>query len=308
VGPAAANRAEINGQGSADQVEARSASAPAPAARIAAMSSSHPAPRTALVTGASSGIGREFAVRLAHRGYGVVLVARRAEELDRLAGDLRARFAVRTEVLPADLTKDDDVHKVAERLGGSPGGLPGVDVLVNNAGVGASGPFAKQVPADFERLQDLNMRSLVRLTHAALPGQIALRREYERPVGVINISSMAGLLPGMPGGATYAASKAFVRSFSESVALEVARHGVRVTAVLPGYVPTEMTLGMQGRNLPRVIWVSPERVVAEGLRAFALGRTRVVPGLQYKVADALLGVVPQGLLGRITAQAMRRLG
>jgi uncharacterized protein len=271
------------------------------------MSPAHLAPRTALVTGASSGIGREFAVQLARRGYDVVLVARRAEELQRLARELQADFGVRTEALTADLTDDAEVHKVADRLREPGEGATVVDVLVNNAGVGASGPFVDQDPRDVERLHDLNMRALVRLTHAALPGQIAMRRERERPVGVINISSMAGLLPGMPGGANYAASKAFVRSFSESVALEVARHGVRVTAVLPGYVPTAMTQGMQSLDLPRLIWVSPERVVAEALRAFALGRTRVVPGLQYKVADALLGVVPQGLLGRVTAQAMRRL-
>lgn len=243
--------------------------------------------RRALVTGASSGIGDAFARALAARGCDLVLVARRGDRLEKLAADLGPQ-GVMAEVLPADLAEADGQEAVARRLRDAE--AP-VDLLVNNAGLGLTGAFAGNDPAAIDRVVAVNMTAVVRLTHAALPGMIARRRG-----GVINVGSVAGLLPGAPNFATYAASKAFVRTFTEGVAAETRRTGVRVTCVLPGYVRTEMTTDLQERGMPGPAWVSRERVVAEALRALAAGRPMVVPGAQYKTVDGLLRLLPRTLV------------
>ena len=111
---------------------------------------------------------------------------------------------------------------------------------------------------------------------------------------MINVASMAGLLPAAPGGAVYSASKAYVLSLTDTLAVEAARHGVRVTAVLPGYVRTDMTRSLQEKGAPDIAFVPRERVVTDSLRGWASGRTRVVPGAQYKAVNALLHALPQG--------------
>ncbi|GAB3206535.1 SDR family NAD(P)-dependent oxidoreductase [Marinactinospora thermotolerans] len=263
--------------------------------------------RTALITGASSGIGEEYARQLAQRGFSLVLVARRGDRIADLAAELTDRHGVRVESLAADLAEEEGLLRVEERLraDGTVEQAP-VDLLVNNAGRGASDGLAGQDVAAIDGMIELNVRALTRLTRAVLPVQID-RREAgitDRPMGVINVASMAGLLPASPLGAVYAATKAYVVSFSESVALEAAPHGLKVTVVLPGFVRTDMTRSMQESGAPDIAFVPKERVVTDSLRAWAAGMARVVPGPQYRAASWVLRAVPHGVFRGI-ARRMR---
>ncbi|WP_028649181.1 SDR family oxidoreductase [Nocardiopsis sp. CNT312] len=254
--------------------------------------------RTTLVTGASSGIGEEFARRAAQRGHGLVLVARRATLLDDLAEDIRETYGTPVEVLPADLSTREGVAAVAERLSADGrSGAPPVDLLVNNAGRGDGGVFAEQDPEDIDHMIDVNVRAVLCLTRAVLPVQIARRAAGETVrMGVINVSSLAGEPAANPGGAVYGGGKKFVTLWSESVAAEVRKKGVHVTAVLPGFVRTDMTRAVQERGLPEFAFVSKAQIVRDALRAWSAGRSRVVPGAQYKTADGLLRVLPRSVV------------
>ncbi|MES9542772.1 SDR family oxidoreductase [Spirillospora sp. NPDC049024] len=235
--------------------------------------------RTALVTGASSGIGESFARLLARRGTDLVIVARRSDLLDGLARDLVERYRVAVEVLAADLTDPAQRAEVEGRLRAEP-----VELLVNNAGYGAFGAFA-ELPLDDHLAQiELNVAALVRLTHAALPGMIARGRG-----GVLNVASMAGFAPS-PGSATYGATKAYVASFSESLHSEVSGKGVHVTALCPGFTRTD------DEAPANALWLRREDVARAGLEAVSTGRALCVPGMQYKAALPALRLVPRPLL------------
>jgi short-subunit dehydrogenase len=220
----------------------------------------------ALVTGASSGIGAEFAKQLSARGYGVILVARRADRLEQLASELPGS----AHVVACDLVRDAGALSglVAER------GLE-VDVLVNNAGFGTHGRFTEIDPTrDAEQVR-LNCEAVVTLTHAFLPGMIERHRG-----GVITVASTAGMQP-IPYEATYSASKAFARTFSDALSGELRGTGVRVLCVNPGPVPTEwqQVAGYDPDYLPPVPGkISAEQVARESLRAFERGRRTIIPG------------------------------
>jgi short-subunit dehydrogenase len=254
--------------------------------------------RTALVTGASSGIGERLARLLAADGCDLIVVARRAERLDLLAAELRDAHHVRVEVLAADLTTPDGLLAAESRLADP--GRP-VELLANNAGFGLSGSFADLPASGAEAQIRLNVLALARLTHAVLPGM--LQRGHG---GVLNVSSMAGLLVS-PGGATYAATKAFVTSFSESLHAEVAGRGVHVTALCPGLTRTEFDAeGHEGAaSAPSFAWLDADRVARAGLDAVAAGRPLSVPGAQYKAIAGLARVVPRRVL-RTAGKALRR--
>jgi short-subunit dehydrogenase len=261
-------------------------------------SSSAAAVRTALVTGASSGIGEEFARRLAQRGYRLVVVARREDALHALAGEIGERYGTTVETLPADLGTREGVETVAARLRqDGTGAVPAVDLLVNNAGRGDGGPFAEQDPDGIDAMIDLNVRAVLHLTRAVLPVQIA-RREAGEDVrlGVVNVSSLAGEPVANPGGSVYGGGKKFITLWSESVSAEVRGKGVHVTVVLPGFVRTDMTRRVQEQGLPEFAFVAKELIVREALRAWSAGRSQVVPGGQYKAADGLLRVLPRSLV------------
>lgn len=252
----------------------------------------------ALVTGASSGIGRAIAVRLAADGTALVLVARRAELLDSLADELRAAHGVDVEVLVADLTDPVDLASVEKRLRAD----PPVDLLVNNAGVGAQGRFA-EIPVDWQDGQvRLNVLAPVRLTHAALEGMLARGRG-----GVLNISSIAGVQP-LPNVATYSATKAYLSSFSHSLHEEVRRSGVTVTALLPGFTHTGFheVAGANRTVVPGAAWMSAEAVAAAGLRAVARGRAQYVPGLLNRVMCGVSRLTPWSVSRRVVGAIMAR--
>jgi uncharacterized protein len=254
--------------------------------------------RTALVTGASSGIGERLARLLAADGCDLIVVARRAGRLEELAARLRASHHVHVEVLAADLTTPAGLQAAENRL--SDASRP-VELLVNNAGFGLSGSFA-DVPADGAEAQiRLNVIALVRLTHAVLPGM--LERGHG---GILNVSSVAGFLIS-PGGAVYAATKAFVISFSESMSAEVSGRGVHVTALCPGLTRTEFhDEGHEGKAAaPSFAWLDAGRVARAGLDAVAAGRPAAVPGAQYKIVTGLARVVPRRIL-RFAGKASRR--
>lgn len=254
--------------------------------------------RSALVTGASSGIGEGFARELAARGTGLVLVARRSDLLEALAEELRERHRVHVEVLAADLTEPDQLRTIEERLADP---ARPVELLVNNAGFGTSGKFAELSLDREDREIRLNVLALVRLTHVALPAMIERRHG-----GVLNVSSMAGELSA-PYNATYCASKSYVTTFSEALHGEVKPDGVHVTALCPGFVRTEFQSRADANTdgFPDLAWLRIEPVVRDALAAVSAGRARCVPGAQYKAAAPLTRLLPRPLVRTVAARRWR---
>jgi short-subunit dehydrogenase len=244
---------------------------------------------TALVTGATAGIGAAFARRLAADGYRVVLVARDAGRLTGFAAELTDRYAVQVQTVPADLATDDGCERVEQRVADPD---DPVDVLVNNAGIALNRSFVRSTAADEARLLRLNVHAVMRLTLAAVKSMTARRHG-----AVINVSSVAGFGPVMPG-STYSASKAWVTNFSESVAQSVRPRGVRVMALCPGYTRTEFhdRAGIDMSRTPAWLWLRADDVVAEALRDLGRGRMVSVPGWKYKAAVFGLRYAPRGLL------------
>lgn len=248
-----------------------------------------------MVTGASAGLGRAFALRLAATGYDVVLVARDQGQLDALAADLVHRFGCQAEVLPADLTDRGQLQRVADRLADPD--RP-VDLLVNSAGNALRKPFlANDVSAE-EFMLDLHVRATLVLTHAAL-GPMTERRSG----GVVNVSSIAGWFPA----GTYSAHKAWVTTFSQAVARQVATDGVRVIAVAPGYMRTEFhqRAGIKAGSIPSAAWLDADDVVEQTLRAWQKGRVVYVPSARYKAVAGLARIAPYETIHRIRTRGAR---
>ncbi len=241
---------------------------------------------TALVTGATAGIGAAFAQALAGQGYDLVLVARDGDRLARQAADLGTRFGVAVAVLPADLATVAGCDTVAARL------AEGVDLLVNNAGRSLNMGLLEASAADQDLLLDLNVRAVLRLTVAALPPMLA-----QRAGAIVNVSSVSAFAPVMPG-STYPASKAWVSHFTESVALAVRPGGVRVMALCPGYTRTEFhqRAGIDATKVPAWLWCSAADVVAEALRDLRRGRLVSVPGRRYRLLVFGMRHAPRSLL------------
>jgi short-subunit dehydrogenase len=244
--------------------------------------------RSALVTGASSGIGASFARLLAADGCALVLVARRADRLEQLAAQLRAEHRVAVEVLPADLASASGLAAVSARL---TAGAP-VELLVNNAARSARGSLAELTPETIDAQIRLNVTALAQLARAAVTGMLA--RGYG---GILNVSSMASLTAS-PGSAVYGATKAFVTSLTESLRAELAGTDVHVTALLPGFTRTEFHAAnnVEVSYLPDIAWLDAGTVARAGLDAVASGRPLAVPGAQYKLAAGTVRLLPRTLL------------
>lgn len=250
----------------------------------------------AIITGASSGIGAEFARRLARDGRNLVLVARSAEPLARLAAELEAAHDVQAHAIPLDLTDRDAPQRLFGETASQ--GLE-IDLLINNAGFGSLGEFTK---FDFERdrrMIDLNISALVALTHLYLP---AMR---QRGAGaIINVASTAAFQP-VPYMATYAATKAFVLSFSEALAEENRAAGVRVMALCPGATDTNFFQAAEGDRPPMRIMETPEQVVSTALQALDAGRASVVSGWSNRLVAQSSRFAPRFLVRRIAGKIMR---
>ncbi|CAB4732233.1 unannotated protein [freshwater metagenome] len=254
----------------------------------------------ALITGASAGIGTSFARRLADRGHDLVIVARRKDRLDDLAQEITKSSNREVEVLVADLESAKGARVVEDRVVDAD--RP-VDLLVNNAGFGTSGRF-DQLPIEAEEAEiNLNVIALVRLTHAALGAMV--ERGHG---GVINVSSVGAYQP-TPHSATYAATKAFVSSFTNAIHEELRGTGVKAMVLAPGFTHTEFHLraGIDDQGqVPEFLWQSADEVVAAALRDYDRGKAVCIPGPINTAAAAFSGSLPAGITRRIAAMVTKR--
>jgi len=244
----------------------------------------------ALITGASAGIGREFARQLASRAQSLILVARREQRLSELRDELRGNHpGLTVHIHKTDLANLSQIDELARWLERE---KIDVDLLINNAGLGDLGPFGTSDPARNERMMLVNMVALTSLTRRLLPQMIAKRRG-----AILNVSSSAGFLP-IPGFAVYAATKAYVTSLSEALRVELRGTGVSVCALCPGPVPTEFQEiakrpGGQPEGGPEFVHVSAEQVVRAALEA---DRPLVIPGFAMKLGMFLVRMTPMSIL------------
>ncbi len=253
-------------------------------------STSQATPQWALVTGASSGIGEEFCRQLAARGYQLVLVARREDRLHALAEKLREKHGTNCLVVPADLSIAETSTVISRRLE-----QQGINIkfLVNNAGYGVAGRFTEPSWQTHQDFIQVMMTAVCELTWRLLPGMQRMKSGY-----IINVASIAGLVSGSEGHTLYGASKAFLILFSESLALENRAHGIKVSALCPGFTYSEFhdvtgTRKMMNK-MPAFIWLQADDVVRYAIESVQRDKPRVIaiPGLGYRILMLLNRYVP----------------
>lgn len=256
--------------------------------------------RFCLVTGASAGIGRAFAELYAARGYDLAITARRGDRLEAVARDLQSRFDVEVQCIAVDLADSKAPGVIAQAL------TRPADVLVNNAGYGVRGGFAKPDWTTHAAFLRVMVEAPLALSHLVLPGMTA--RGYGR---IINVASVAGLIPTTPGQPLYGAAKAFMIKASLGLYLETRELGVNVTALCPGFTRTEFhdVAGMTEalKPMPGWMWMNAEAVARHGYEAVEAGRVLCVPGLANKALVAAAKIIPDGL-GLALMQQARKAG
>ena len=233
----------------------------------------------------------------------MALTARRADRLEQLAQELRARFAVQALVLPADLARPGAVDAL---IAGIEAEGRVVDALVNNAGYGLPGTYAGTRWSEQQAFLQVLLIAVCELTHKLLPGMI--ERRFGR---VINVASLAGLVPGMPGHTLYGPSKGFLVKFSQGLRLETLDTGVRVSALCPGFTVSEFHDANGTRRqmdaIPSFMWLDAETVARAGYAAVEANRAVCVTGTPNKIIAALAKLLPDGLLLALSARAARRM-
>lgn len=258
--------------------------------------------KTACITGATSGIGAAFARRFAEQGYDLILTGRRKEKIQSLSETLSAQHGVRAEVVIAELSEDSALASLAERVRTA----ENLEVLVNNAGFAREGPFHEEGVATHETMLKVHDEALIRLCHAALPGMVSRGRGR-----IVNVSSMVIFTPA-PGNAIYAASKVFVKLFTESLHLELQGTGVRVQVLCPGFTRTDFheKMGYDTKTFYRdkglLKAMTPEEVVDISLRDLERDRVVCIPGGNNRLSAFLFTVLPRSLIYRIVAFAVRK--
>lgn len=251
--------------------------------------------KTALITGASSGIGEAFARKLAAQGYDLLLVARSRDKLEALGAELNEQHGVAAFAISADLSEEQAPARVVEeveRLGRQ------VDLLVNNAGFGLSGEFLSHPPERYQQQIALNVGALTELTHLCLPGMVTRGQG-----SIINVASLLSFFP-FPYSSVYSATKAYVLSFSESLWEEYRGRGVRVLAVCPG--PTETNFFQTARDIETGNKRTPEQVVDTALRALERGRSFVIDGSQNYMMALLGRLLPRRSIVKLFGSAIRK--
>jgi short-subunit dehydrogenase len=255
----------------------------------------------AVVTGASQNIGEALATELAARGHHLILTARREEVLAALAAKLTERHGVTVEVRAADLADPDDRAKLCDELA-----TRNVSILCANAGTATFGPVASLDPADEKAQVQLNVLGVHDLVLAVLPGMVA-----RRAGGILISGSTAGNSP-IPNNATYAASKAFVNTFSESLRGEVKSQGVHVTVLAPGPVRTDLPdpseQSLVERLIPDFLWISTEYTAKASLDGLDRNKMRVVPGVTSKAMSMATGYAPRAIVSPIVGAVYKKLG
>jgi short-subunit dehydrogenase len=254
-----------------------------------------------VVTGASQNIGEALATELAARGHHLILTARREEVLTALAVKLTERHGVTVEVRAADLADPDDRAKLCDELA-----TRNVSILCANAGTATFGPVASLDPADEKAQVQLNVLGVHDLVLAVLPGMVA-----RRAGGILISGSTAGNSP-IPNNATYAASKAFVNTFSESLRGEVKSQGVHVTVLAPGPVRTDLPdpseQSLVERLIPDFLWISTEYTAKASLDGLDRNKMRVVPGVTSKAMSVASGYAPRAIVSPIVGAVYKKLG
>jgi uncharacterized protein len=248
---------------------------------------------TALVTGASSGIGLVYATALARRGYNLILVARRHERLEALAAELSKTCGIEAMVVSADLSSEEGISRIAQVIAAT----PDLNLLVNNAGYGLSGTFANSDPDRHLNMIKLHIHAVVLLTRAALPGMLAQGRG-----AVVNVSSLMSFYP-IYGSTSYAGTKCYLNAFTEVLHQELMGTGVRVQCLCPGFVETDLqsTAKIDKLAIPSFAWMQPEPVVERSLRDLERNEVISVPGLGYRSLATLRRLLPRPLIYAVGA-------
>ena len=251
---------------------------------------------TALVTGATSGIGESFTRLLATKGYGLVLVARDEKRLQERAKSLESKFKIKVEVLQADLSVATQLAKVEKRLANpdSP-----IDVLINNAGFGIKDSFLKSEIADEILLFDVLAKAPMQLAHAVLPQMLSRNSGT-----IINVSSIASFIAG----GTYSAAKAYLTVHTESLHSELSKTNIKISALCPGFTHTEFHQRgkMKTSGLPNFMWLESDRVVADSWKAAMAGKAICIPGWQYKILSTIARFGPRPLVRKLGIKVRAR--
>ncbi|MGW3014202.1 SDR family NAD(P)-dependent oxidoreductase [Streptomyces sp. NPDC001219] len=253
---------------------------------------------TALITGATAGIGAAFARRLASDGHSVVLVARDEKRLHEQATELHDRHGIEAEVLSADLATEEGIAAVEARLSDT---KHPVDLLVNNAGFGNKGEYLDVPMADELTMLKVHCEAVLRLTTAAVRGMRDRRRG-----AVVNVASVAAFVPR----GTYGASKAWVVQFTQGAARDLAGSGVRLMALCPGFVRTEFhqRAGMGTDNIPGWMWLDADKLVDAAMKDLTRGKSLSIPDPRYKALMGAVKLAPRGVLSGLTSRTGRKYG
>lgn len=249
--------------------------------------------RTALITGASSGLGRVFAFRFAQMGYDLIITGRREDKLVTLAKELQGRYGISVEYITAELSEDTDVCKLLKAVENH----GHISVLINNAGFGAGKEFCSSELGCHMQMLQVHLVASLRLTYAVLPGMIS-RREGT----IVNVSSLGAFMPA-PGSSMYSATKLFLKSFTESLHMEVSHYGIKLHCLCPGFTHTDFHARRHGGRVPKssflMRWMEAEEVVDSCLKSLEKGRVVHVPGFFNRMLVRIVSLIPSSLYYRL---------